>query len=486
MTNGGLGIGSSGESDEKSESLLSQRQSATTSEGPGQFSFSTRHLAILTLTLLVSSHLFLLSQCAVARGQQRSTVEDDQSSLCPLEYSGWSPDDDSAYEYAPISLVIAQQLWNACQVLQLFLLHTLCYEYTIERGAHSLWIRALVIFVSAASVPMLPFSVYIISLGGHIFAALTLVSTLLPVLSPHTVEKNLVVTIVEEEEDWSSPIEEVSSPVVWKVTHEETIAFLCNLGSSLYNYNGSKTTFPFWNYWFVKIDTIFGWTSEGTSSLINDFYFAMGRESTVPLFVSGTYGSTTGLQVFLVVWSILPFLYISYFLCLYAVAALSPGTKIQRGLCIFAIAHFLFFTDVIAYRYGRGFHSPNRLEEVFHWTERWAWRIAILLPIYQNCTNGHWDKNKRYPKLGKWLKGFLIGWSVYFVTFQIVASDLVRFAQFIRGREQLAGLLRIVWNDVPLWLYAPYLFGMVIMWVTYGLIHFTGFTLFAIQVKRGN
>lgn len=79
-----------------------------------------------------------------------------------------------------------------------------------------------------------------------------------------------------------------------------------------------------------------------------------------------------------------------------------------------------------------------------------------------------------------------LGWSVYFVIFQIMASDLVRFAQFITGREQLAGLLRIVWTEVPLWLYAPYLFGMIIMWVTYGLILFTDFTRFAVQVKRDN
>ena len=97
-------------------------------------------------------------------------------------------------------------------------------------------------------------------------------------VSPRTVEKNLVVTIGEEE-DSSYPIEEVSAPVLWNVSHEEAIAFLCNLGSSLYNYNGSKTTLPFWNYvyWFVKIDTIFGWTLEGSSSVVHDLYFAPGK-----------------------------------------------------------------------------------------------------------------------------------------------------------------------------------------------------------------
>lgn len=174
-------------------------------------------------------------------------------------------------------------------------------------------------------------------------------------VSPRTVEKNLVVTIGEEEDSTLTPSK--------KSAHQCFGTCLTRKPSHFFvTWAQASTTTTARRQHFLSGITCTG-LSRLTPSLVGHWrdravwfmicILPLGRESTVPLFVSGTYGSTTGLQFFLVVWSsILPFLYVSYFFCMYALVPLSPRVKIQRGLCIFAIAHFLFFTDVIACRYG--------------------------------------------------------------------------------------------------------------------------------------
>ena len=205
----------------------------------------------------------------------------------------------------------------------------------------------------------------------------------------------------------------------------------------------------------------------------------------VPLFIPRAIGSTTGAQIFLVVWSVLPFLYVCYFLCMFTLAPRSPGTNIQRGLCLFGICHFLFFTDVVAYRYGRGMYSPRA--EFFHWLEKGAWRIAMLMPIYQNCTNRHWEQgNRRMPILGHILKRILIVWFVFFALFQVIQSDVIKFVQFLLDQHQqglidMAGLSKAPFFRSVLY---PYREALVTMIIMYGLLPCFGFTTFRIFVRR--
>ena len=405
------------------------------------------------------------------------------SSICPIIYEGWWPEEarPRRYTYAPTPLVVAQQLWNAMQVFQLFLLLALGYEFSQENSEVSPEVQTrrkwAVRLLSLVAVCILPFSVYLISPGGHIFAFLALASQLLAILTPVSV---LRVSIGEHDSDALGD----SDSTPWTLSREETIACLCNLGSSLYNYAGSIKTWPHWKRHFYKIDAYFGWAASGDCSV--DENFTMGLANVrVPLFVARSTGTTTGAQIFLLVWSVLPFLYVSYFLCMFVLAPRSPGKNVQRALCLYGMCHFLFFTDVVAYRYGRGMHSPH--DALFHWFEKWAWRIAMLMPIYQNCTNGHWERGHRsVPILGKLLRWVLMFWFVFFFLFQVIQSDVFKFSQYLLGKHQ-EGLIDILGLSKAPFLRSvlyPYREALVTMIIMYGLLHLCCFTTFRIFVRR--
>lgn len=165
----------------------------------------------------------------------------------------------------------------------------------------------------------------------------------------------------------------------------------------------------------------------------------------------------------------------------------SPVTWIQRCLALFGIMHFLFGTDVVAYRYGRGYH--NRHETFFHWTEKWSWRIAILLPIYQNCTNGHWENgHKRFPILGKVLKWVAAVWAVWFFVFQVINSDVMLTYQFFRGLPKEILIKKLGLYNAPFFrrMHYPYRFSLVTMWMTYGILPLVGFTPFHIFLQSND
>lgn len=165
----------------------------------------------------------------------------------------------------------------------------------------------------------------------------------------------------------------------------------------------------------------------------------------------------------------------------------SPGVWIQRGLALFGILHFLFGTDVVAYRYGRGYRNCH--ETLFHWTEKWSWRIAILLPIYQNCTNGHWEHgHKRFPILGKLLKYVAIVWGIWFFLFQVVNSDIMQTYQFCRGLPSEILIKKLGLYKAPFfrWMHYPYRMSLVTMWIMYGILPLLGFQPFLIFLQPAN
>ena len=91
--------------------------------------------------------------------------------MCPLVYSGWWPVQDEVESYL-YALIVSQCLWNGCQVLCLFLLLALLYDQlhtevgSSEEGSYKIYCqRYLVVSISLASTILLPFSVYVISLG---------------------------------------------------------------------------------------------------------------------------------------------------------------------------------------------------------------------------------------------------------------------------------------------------------------------------------
>ena len=132
------------------------------------------------------------------------------------------------------------------------------------------------------------------------------------------------------------------------VVQEEWLGFLCNLASSLYNYHNSHRTWPNWRYHFFNVDKYFGWTGaeqQNSMDMFNNHLYTLGLPNhDVPLYVPGARGSTTGGHLFWLLWSIIPTLYISYYLCMYLLAPRAPGVKIQRALLLFSMFHFLFMT----------------------------------------------------------------------------------------------------------------------------------------------
>jgi hypothetical protein len=140
--------------------------------------------------------------------------------------------------------------------------------------------------------------------------------------------------------------------------------------------------------------------------------------------------------------------------------------------------------DVVAYKYGRGYWSPHA--ETFHWCERWAWRVAILMPIYQNCTSGHWKNgNLRFPWLGKLVHNFMLAWGVGFVVLQIIGSDCFRFYFYLTGGEikSLMELLNVPTPGIQAFRPFSYHGALVVMWVTYLFVMLSGFTRFHVKLE---
>ena len=416
----------------------------------------------------------------------------------PLVYQGWWPVSERSerqYLYAPTILIVAQCLWNATQVFQIFFLLALGY-YSFFTGvdnevSSNCTIRKiLVTFIVLLSSMLLPFSVYVISIGGHIFAGLTVLSALVALRSP---DKVLRLSVGEDEynrhrkrsscnvkdDDSRHHNGEIDGAIQrsWMLVPEESLACLANLFSHMYN--GRK---PWWNV-YAFVDRVFGLKNGGDVTPKEAFY--MGRSNArIPLFVSQANHSSSHARVFLVLWSILPLLYTAYFGVMYLVAVRSPGAKIQRLVCVFGILNFLFCTDVVAYKYGRGYRSPH--EELFHWWEHFAWRAAVLLPLYQNCTNGHWN-HPEYPLMGKVFRVVAASYGIFFLVFQVIQCDMFRFVTFLTRAEELSFFELIGWEDHPVvtWLNlnTPKTWATMILSVVYLLLHFSGFSPFHITIR---
>jgi len=434
-------------------------------------------------------------------------VNDDiDDAWCPLLYEGfWDHQQpETTHVDAPISLIIAQQLWNATQVFTLFLLAALYYWFVAasnspatNRYQYRIPTKIATILLVLASLGVLPVSSQLISPGAHMFAVLT--SLTLVVAFFWTPPGSMIRVSLQEGPSCCGTNNRSTSPTKnknhnhsWTWTREETLACCCNLGSSLYNYAGSTAHWPHWKVHFRKIDDYFGWPTSG--NVFWDEAFTLGLQryyKYVPLFVPrATGGSTVGATQFFMVWSILPTCYILYFTCMFLLSHRSPGKWIQRCLCIFGICHFLFGTDVIAYRYGRGYYAPHG--ELFHWFEKIAWRIAMLLPVYQNITNGHWHNNHHDRSFIKTLVRIsLLLWAIFFVLFQVIQSDVMKFTQFLLDQYPLQGLIPMWGLDETFFFQSsavqyPYRESLILMIFWYGpFLHISGlWPLFHIQLSR--
>lgn len=395
---------------------------------------------------------------------ERLDDEVESSNSCPILYDGWWPENKKAsrFIYAPVSMAVAQQFWNAMQVFEILLLISMVYSVsTNTRKIAARW-------VTLVATCLLPFSHYVTSPGGSIFSVITLFTCIWAILE----NTNHTLCVGDKR----------SSKGNQSIVREEVLACICNLCCSFYNHHASRNTWPHWNKIFYAIDKFFGWVSplvSEHSDYFNPMYYTMGMDVRIPMYLLRNNGSTVGANMFILIWSFLPSIYVCYFGCMYLLSSRSPYKKVQRFLCLFGIFHFLFLTDVVSYAYGRGFNTPQA--EFFHWSERWAWRVAILLPIYQNCTNGHWMKGHRIPIVGKMVHYFMAVWGLGFLFQQVLCNDVEKTVQYLRGSEY-EGLLQMM--GLPSSKMFSYHGALVVMTIMYGLMLIGGFSHYRVFMVK--
>lgn len=321
--------------------------------------------------------------------------------------------------YAPPELLLAQQVWNAAQVGVLLVFFCLVATYM-----NHCWI----VWLWCASTMLLPFAAYVTAPGARLFTALALVGAgTLAFTAP-----DIWVCITPPE-----PAQPKGAPqAVWfHVTSFEFLGFSCNLLSSLYNFHASPKTWPHWMALFKQFRDYVGLVPTG-GDIFRGMY-TMGLQTRIPRFIPLLYaeGPVHSL-VFSLAWCVIPFIYCVLFAVLFVASARSclPSRVIQQMLCIWGVVHFLFLTDMVGYSYGRGMRNPHA--EWYHWSEKFVWRIAILLPIYQKVVAGDW---KRY--YSRWL-GLIVhyglgSWAVCFFVIKVVLFDVSGVWHFATNENRL-------------------------------------------------
>lgn len=319
-----------------------------------------------------------------------------------LAHAGGAP---AGPAVAPVRILLGQAVWNAAQAGLLLLLL-------------GLWqLRKTWGFRGFAGVCVLamPFAHYVTSPGAAIWAALLLAACIRARTAP-----DLAISVAD------APAR--GTPLIVKFAF---LAFLCNLGSSLYNFNASRNLWPYWSDIFDAIAGYIGFTAD-IPAIARAFYTLGVEGIDLPAYLNtGSPASNLGALLFTIIWSVLPALYILYFLAMMQLAKYSPGRRIQQALCLFGIFHFLFLTDFVDYRFGRGFVNP--LSYWCHTTEVFAWRIAILLPVYQKLTTRMWrDGNGR---IGVLMHYGLAVWFVGFLGHEVLLLDIPRAYHHAVGAE---------------------------------------------------
>lgn len=305
----------------------------------------------------------------------------------------------------PLGIVIGQAIWNAAQVGHLLLL--LCLWRVSRDG----WVVALTV----ATVLCLPFALYAISPGGVAFTVLLLATCAL--------------AYVRRAPDMSVVISDAPARGTPALAKFELLAFVCTLLCSLYNFNLSAGYPPYWASGFRYISDALGLPADHTVTA--EAMYTLGLSgATLPAFINiGSKVSSFGAAVFATIWAVLPFAYVVYFAILAKLARYSPGTRVQQAFCLVGIVHFLFLTDLVDYRFGCGI--MNHSEELAHWVERFSWHAAILLPIYQKVTTGHWLRGNGL--LGVALHFAVAAYAIGYFIRQVVILDVIGFYYFVTG-----------------------------------------------------
>ena len=299
----------------------------------------------------------------------------------PYLYEGYRKENrnmTARYLFAPTRLVVAQQMWNALQVSQILLVISLFYVHVVCRTSswRKCWIIGLV--WATPFLLLVPFSIYVTSPGATLFALVSLVSSIVAIMGGRT---ELVLDVGKHAKDSCLPSDQVklvnimamgdddetdmeqarravshcrrgstvasSTSAAWFLVREEMLGFLCIIASGVNNYTDSHKTWPDWHQHILRMDDHFGLTGGGFENenfFMPDIYTLGLPNLDMPLYIPQARGLTMGDHLYWIMWSFIPVVCISLFLCMYLLAPRSPGVKIQRALLLFSIFHFLFMT----------------------------------------------------------------------------------------------------------------------------------------------
>ena len=423
-----------------------------------KLSASTMVRVVKPLVGNVAASAFLLGSGSSAAGG-RSLSSAHQS--CTFRLGDRIPHHSWA-RYAPSELLLAQSLWNAAQVGFLFVFSCLVAAHRDHCCVGWFW---------CSSILVLPFSVYVTSPPARAFGAIALVSTLWLACSDPVVRVRIMVT----------PARPGVSSAAFRVGTFEFLAFLCNLLCSLYNFRAEARLhlWPEWSKVYHDVGHSIGMDADPNEFLRAMYVMGLSPRS-APAFIplAGAVGhlsnvGTPHCLVFLLVWSVLPFLYVAYFGLMFWIAGTSqmsrPSMIVQRTLCLWGVVHFLFLTDGVDYRFGRG--MLNSHAEWFHWSERWCWRIAILLPLYQKVVTGHWRHHHgKRQELGLVIHYVVACWATSWFVFHVLLADTGHFWQFATSQKQTnLPAHNCLATLAPLW-FCYYYKALLLMTFFYGLL----------------
>ena len=445
---------------------------------------------------------------------------------CPLVYTSvFKEGSTSRYAKAPAALLVSQCLWNATQVLHLLLLVCVVVwtnnskfmignEKGTEKGLHNTignngvvvhYSRILAWTVLAATAILLPVSAYVISPMARWFALSTSTLVILTVYATSATAAT-VISANNYNNEYDRMLLSIRptfgggnrKTLPSFLIYEETLCALCYLGSSIYNSaaGAAYKGFPYFAKLWKRIDTVFDlrqYCNNGedlTTLFFSPLSGGGGNNVIIPPFVPRTKSGVARNVAFSGAWTVLPFLYVLEFLIAMVLSRRSPGRRLQICLAAFGVLHFLFGTDMVSYQYGRGYKNDH--EDFFHWTEKWSWRICILLPLYQNCTNGHWGKDghRRYPIAGRAVRWFAATFGICFFLFQTLQADVPSTYAFFKGggTSKKNGLIHR-WglyekSTLMKKLSYPYFRALVVAWSMYLFLRVVpGFKLNRIELR---
>jgi len=353
-------------------------------------------LAVATLTLLAGSQFAVL--VAVFAGAR--TAQDALGLWHVTSIDGLSLK----------MMTLAQIQWNGAQVLHC--LAVVCSWASSLNGSYLAW-------TTLGTCVLMPLSLYVATVGGYLFACLTVVTSVILAWGRQDVQVQCFTGLCGTKDAAKG-----HEPTAY-LCKVESLFSVCCLLSSMYNAVGGANFFPYWM-------TIYSWLQESLFSPLGltskkemfAYMYGWGLDSALPTFIhvsaSSSHIPLVHYFVFALIWGFLPFLYFSLFCLLMALSMNTmSGTsgKIAQCLSAFGIIHFLFVTDLVDYAFGRGISNP--WADIAHMTERVCWRIVLLLPIYQKILKGALFRGY----LGC-IHYVVVAYAITFFVYQILLCDI--------------------------------------------------------------